>query len=96
MGAEQGRHSENGAEHRIVGASSDLTVVSVGSADTGIQIGDTIKFRPSYGALVRLMLSKYIDKVVTPNVARFSDRVDDDDAGVDLPPILDRESEAEV
>jgi len=82
-------------EHKIVGASSDLTVVSVGSDETDVRVGDTIKFRPSYGALVRLMLSRYIDKVVTPSVDTFSDEMNDDDAGVDLPPILDRETEAE-
>lgn len=81
--------------HRIVGASSDLTVVHVGNDDTDVKVGDTIKFRPSYGALVRLMLSKYIDKVVTPDLSRFSDAMEAEDE-VDLPPILERESPTEA
>lgn len=81
--------------HRIVGASSDLTVVHVGNDDTDVSVGDTIKFRPSYGALVRLMLSKYIDKVVTPDLSQFSDDMKESDE-VDLPPILERESPTEA
>ena len=78
--------------HRVVGASSDLTVVSVGSEKGDVRVGDTIEFRPSYGALVRLMLSKYIDKVVVPDLAQFSDDIVDDGEKFDLPPIFDRES----
>ncbi|MCA9320337.1 MAG: hypothetical protein KDB53_06365, partial [Planctomycetes bacterium] len=73
--------------HRIVGASSDMTVVSLGANDGKISVGESIKFRPSYGALVRLMLDKYVDKVVTPSVERFTKNVTDD-REVDLPPVI--------
>lgn len=78
--------------HSIVGASSDLTVVSLGENEQDIRVGETIRFRPSYGALVRLMLDKYIDKIVTPSVDRFSKAIGDDD-GVDLPPVIARKAE---
>ena len=79
-------------DHTIVGASSDMTVVSLGQNEEGLSVGQTIKFRPSYGALVRLMAGKYIDKVVTPSVSRFESAIDSD-RDVDLPPvILDEET----
>ena len=82
-------------DYRIVGASSDLTVVNVGTDADEVQVGGTIKFRPSYGALVRLMLDKYIDKIVTPNVERFTDQISDEEE-VELPPVVARESNGEI
>lgn len=73
--------------HHIVGASSDLTVVGLGANEGGVQVGQTLEFRPSYGALVRLMLDKYVDKVVVPNVETFSDALHDHES-VDLPPVF--------
>jgi predicted amino acid racemase len=62
--------------YEIVGASSDLAVVNVGENPEGLSVGDTICFRPSYGSLVRLMLSKYIDKVVTPSLGSFAREIE--------------------
>jgi predicted amino acid racemase len=76
--------------HSIVGASSDLTVVNLGENARGIRVGDTISFRPSYGALVRLMLSKYIDKAVTPTLEQFSAGLHASaEEGFVVPPTLD-------
>ncbi len=52
--------------HSIAGASSDITVVNVGDAPEGIQIGDTLAFRPGYGAFVRLMNNADTEKRVRP------------------------------
>jgi len=76
--------------YEIVGASSDLSVVNVADNPAGLQVGDTIKFRPSYGALVRLMLGGYIDKVVTPSLEEFARLVEaSPHAAIDLPPVLE-------
>lgn len=48
--------------HQLAGASSDLAVVNLGPDPGALKVGDTIKFRPGYGALVRLMMGKYIEK----------------------------------
>jgi len=74
--------------YELVGASSDLAVVHVADNPEGLQVGDTIKFRPSYGALVRLMLSKYIDKTMTPPLETFLEHKDEA-RDIDLPPALD-------
>ena len=50
----------------IVGASSDLAVVSLGSDDRGYKVGDWLEFTPAYGALVRLTESKYVAKSLAP------------------------------
>ena len=50
----------------IVGASSDLAVVSLGGDDRGFKVGDWLEFIPSYGALVRLAESRYVDRVLAP------------------------------
>ena len=57
--------------HRIVGASSDLTVVHLGEDPCGLKIGDTIPFRVNYSAFVRLMSSKYIQKRIDPSFEAF-------------------------
>ena len=85
--------------YTVVGASSDLAVVNVGENAEDLRPGSVIRFRPAYGALVRLMLGKYIDKYVTPTVEEFRKMVDRT-APVDVPPVLDdldlrRESAAE-
>ena len=51
--------------YQIVGASSDLTVVNVGEERGGVGVGDTISFRVSYSALVRLMSNPYTEKRVS-------------------------------
>ena len=57
---------------QIAGASSDITVMNLGDSPQGLEVGDTIKFRVSYSALLRLMNDKYIDKVVVPALTEFS------------------------
>ncbi|PIV80348.1 amino-acid racemase [bacterium CG17_big_fil_post_rev_8_21_14_2_50_64_8] len=74
--------------YEIAGASSDLTVVHVGDNPDDLAPGSIIKFRPSYGALVRLMAGKYIDKFVTPTVAEFRASLAARGT-VDMPPVLD-------
>lgn len=58
-------------DYELVGASSDLSVLTVGDNPENLSVGDTIKFRPAYGALVRLMAGKYIEKFVQPTLAEF-------------------------
>lgn len=77
-------------DYQIAGASSDLTVVNIGEDKNNLKVGDTLKFKPSYGAFVRLMVGKYIDKVVTPDPDKFEDRLQKQDE-VDLPPVIDEE-----
>jgi len=74
--------------YEIVGASSDLSVVNVADNPAGLQLGDTIKFRPSYGALVRLMLGRYIEKMVTPAPEELARLVAESVHGTDVPPVL--------
>jgi len=63
--------------HRIAGASSDITVVNLGDEPNGLRIGKTIKFRMNYSALLRLMSSKYINKLVEPSLDEFVKRQSD-------------------
>jgi len=60
-------------EHRIAGASSDITVVNLGSDAGGLKVGDSIKFRVNYSAMLRLMAGKYIVKNVIPPLDEFKD-----------------------
>ncbi len=52
---------------QIAGATSDIIVVNIGENTEHIRLGDTIKFRCSYSAFVRLMNDSYITKRVTPD-----------------------------
>ncbi|MDP8228371.1 MAG: alanine racemase [Candidatus Electryoneaceae bacterium] len=58
-------------DHQIVGASSDIIVVNIGEEHDKIHIGNTVRFKMNYAALLRLMSGKYIDKVVLPNIDDF-------------------------
>ncbi len=51
---------------RVIGGSSDYTVVDVTSAEPAIQVGDELGFALSYGALLRAMHSRYVDKQIVP------------------------------
>ncbi len=64
------------ASHRVAGASSDLTVVNLGPDTGGLHIGDVIRFRPNYGATLRLMTNKYMAREVTPSLERFTAGLD--------------------
>ncbi len=75
-------------DYELVGASSDLAVVNVGENLEDLHPGSIIRFRPSYGALVRLMAGKYIDKVVRPSLTEFAASVGRSST-VDVPPVLD-------
>lgn len=74
--------------HQLAGASSDLSVVNIGPDPGGLSVGDTLTFRPGYGALVRLMMGKYIEKEVRglPNDPRVRRSVDGPPV---VPPVIE-------
>ncbi|MEX1025770.1 MAG: alanine racemase [Planctomycetota bacterium] len=74
-------------DYVIVGASSDLSVVNLGDNPHDVGVGDTIRFRPSYGAFVRLMMDKYIDKVLVGEQTE-NERLSDSGRLLDVAPIL--------
>jgi predicted amino acid racemase len=49
---------------QIVGASSDISVVSLGENAEGLRMGDKLTFKMNYAALLRLMSSRYVPKEV--------------------------------
>lgn len=57
--------------YNIVGASSDLTVVNLADNPEGLKVGDAIKFRMNYSALLRLMSGQYIAKSTNPDLETF-------------------------
>jgi predicted amino acid racemase len=72
---------------RIVGASSDISVVHIDDDEKATyKVGDTLLFKLSYSALLRLMNGRYIPKVILPATgtgnsleAAFSGAVPDGD-----------------
>ena len=48
---------------RVLGASSDHTIVNLTHSDKDYKLGDVVKFRLSYGALLAAFTSKYVDRV---------------------------------
>ncbi len=46
----------------ILGASSDHLLLNLENTNKSYKVGDTIKFRVDYGALLKLTTSEYIDK----------------------------------
>ncbi|MCA9788069.1 MAG: alanine racemase [Calditrichaeota bacterium] len=74
--------------HQLAGASSDLAVINLGPDPGELKVGDTIRFRPSYGALVRLMMGKYIDKELLPDPGIFQAQLSRH-ATTSLPPVID-------
>ena len=75
--------------HRIAGASSDLTVVNVGDNPAGLTVGDSIKFRLNYAALVRAMSSRYIEKMLAPSLESFQASVSTDARDL-VPAVIDQ------
>jgi predicted amino acid racemase len=75
-------------EFHISGASSDLTVVNIGEESGSLSIGDAIKFRVNYSALLRIMSSKYMDKSVVPPLDEFSSPVTQQRASK-VPPVIE-------
>lgn len=65
--------------HKVAGASSDLTVVNLGDDPGGLKIGDTIRFRVNYSALLRLMAGKYVEKELRPALSTFGKLVEGDE-----------------
>ncbi|MCA1810026.1 MAG: alanine racemase [Kiritimatiellia bacterium] len=61
--------------HQIAGASSDITVVSLGDDTGGLKVGDSIEFRMNYPALLHLMNCRYIEKVITPSLDKLTEIV---------------------
>ncbi len=55
------------SEIRVVGVSSDVTVVDLGKNLQNYKTGDFIEFIMDYTALLKILNSKYIDKIVTEN-----------------------------
>jgi predicted amino acid racemase len=76
------------SRYRLAGASSDLAVLNVGDNPENLRVGDTVKFRPSYGSLVRLMLGRYVDKVVQPPIDEYLGGFDEQDR-IEVPPAFD-------
>ncbi|MGD8440240.1 MAG: alanine racemase [Holophagae bacterium] len=74
--------------YQLTGASSDVAVVNVGDNPAGLTVGDTISFRPSYGSLVRLMLSPYVDKFVGPSIDEYRRSISAEDR-IEVPPVID-------
>jgi predicted amino acid racemase len=80
---------------QLAGASSDVTVVNLGDNPDGLKVGDSLKFRPAYSALVRLMIGKYIEKTVTPKIGEFRQFASEQD-GFELPPVVTSGSKLET
>ena len=78
-------------DHIIAGVSSDVLVVNLGEDKGGLKIGDSIKFRPNYAALLRLMASSYIRKEVIPTVKDLRDGLSEQDE-VNVMPVIDSEN----
>jgi predicted amino acid racemase len=57
--------------YSIAGASSDITVVTIGEEADGLKVGDTIQFSPNYAAFLRLMDGRYMKKEVYPPISQF-------------------------
>jgi len=51
-------------EFQIAGASSDVTVLNLGSHGPSVRVGDTVRFRTGYAGLVRLMNNPYTEKTL--------------------------------
>jgi len=49
---------------RIVGASSDISVIHINDEDDAIKVGNTLSFKLTYSALLRLMNGRYIPKEI--------------------------------
>lgn len=83
----EGLRPENRA-FRIAGASSDITVVNIGDEPNGLGVGDSIRFHLDYAAMLRLMGSKYIERVVRPQLGEFESVEDRDEHETEVLPVL--------
>lgn len=48
----------------VAGSSSDVTVLNLGPLGATVRVGDTVRFKMGYSALVRLMNNPYTEKVL--------------------------------
>ena len=46
----------------LLGASSDHLIVNLTSCDRKYSVGDTLKFIPDYGCLLKIMTSEYVHR----------------------------------
>ncbi|WBM75632.1 alanine racemase [Saprospira grandis] len=53
-------------KQKMLGASSDMVVIDLGSNEEGLGVGDLIEFKLDYMAILRIMNSKYIEKRLAP------------------------------
>lgn len=60
---------------QVAGASSDIVVVNVGESDRNLKVGNHIEFSLNYPALLRLMSSRYVEKVLSPALDKFKARL---------------------
>ncbi|MBN2493963.1 MAG: alanine racemase [Deltaproteobacteria bacterium] len=74
--------------HRIAGASSDIMVVNLGDEPGDYRVGDRLRFRLNYAAMLRLMGGKYVEKAVYPDLDKFRQQLDVD-KGTEVAPVLD-------
>ncbi|MFH1741915.1 MAG: alanine racemase [bacterium] len=81
-------------DHNIAGASSDITVVNLGDNPKGLKVGDTIKFRANYSALLRLMSGKYLSKEVEPPLEEFEQTLDG--RRFEITPVLEQITQREA
>jgi len=71
------------SQYHVAGASSDISVVNIGDDPGGLKVGQTIKFRVNYAAMLRLMSSKYVNKEVTPSLDEFRSASESENLEVD-------------
>ena len=65
---------------RIVGASSDISVVHIDDDEHSYSVGETLQFKMNYSALLRLMNGRYIPKTII----RRTEAPEDQEAPVSL------------
>ncbi|MBD3218513.1 MAG: alanine/ornithine racemase family PLP-dependent enzyme [candidate division Zixibacteria bacterium] len=75
-------------DHRIAGASSDIVVVNLGDNPDNLKVGDTIKFKCNYSALLRLMSGRYLEKVLIPSLDEFEKKLSTETKS-EVEPVLD-------
>ena len=75
-------------DYEIAGASSDILVVNVGDNKRKLKVGDTIKFKLNYSALLRLMSSRYIEKEIRPSLSEFETMLSNETLA-NLSPVLE-------
>ena len=74
--------------YRIAGASSDITVVNVGDEPDGLEVGDAIRFRPGYSAMVRLMGNRYTEVRLRPDLDEQTGARVGLGPAVEIPPVM--------